>query len=155
MLAHKASEDGVAAAEIIANGFGSVNYDAIPTIVYTWPEYASVGKGESELAKNGIAYKSGIFQFRANGRSLAAENTDGFVKIISDAKSDRLLGAEIIGPWASDLIGEIVTVMEFEGSSEDIARTMHAHPTLSEVVKEAAMDVAGWSIHSLPKLTKK
>ncbi len=151
MLAHKASEEGIAVTEIIAKGLGSVNYDAIPSIVYTLPEYASAGKGESELTKKGAPFKSGVFQFRANGRALAGENGEGFVKIFSDAKSDRLLGAHIIGPWASDLIGEIVTVMEFNGSSEDIARTIHAHPTLSEAVKEAAMDVENWSIHSLPK----
>jgi dihydrolipoamide dehydrogenase len=154
MLAHKASEEGIAAAGIIAKGYGAVNYEAIPAIIYTSPEYAAVGKREDELIKEGVSYKSGIFKFRANGRALAGENTDGFVKIFSSTKDDRLLGGQIIGPWASDLIGEIVTVMEFNGSSEDIARTIHAHPALSEVVKEAAMDVQNWSIHTLPKLRK-
>lgn len=154
MLAHKAQEEGIAVAEIIAKGFGTVNYDVIPSIVYTWPEYASVGMGEGELTKKGAHFKSGLFQFRANGRALAGENPDGFVKIFSDAESGRLLGAQIIGPWASDLISEIVTVMKFEGNSEDIARTIHAHPALSEVVKEAAMDVQNWSVHSLPKLKR-
>jgi dihydrolipoamide dehydrogenase len=151
MLAHKASDEGIAAAEIIAKGFGIVNYETIPSIVYTSPEYAAVGPGESELVKRGTAYESGIFQFRANGRALADDTPDGFVKIFSDTKSDRLLGAQIIGPRASDLISEVVTVMEFGGSSEDIARTIHAHPTLSEVVREAAMDIDNWSIHTLPK----
>jgi dihydrolipoamide dehydrogenase len=155
MLAHKASEEGIAAAEIIAGGYGTVNYETIPSVVYTWPEYAAVGMGEIELTKNGISYKSGIFQFRANGRTLAAGEGEGFVKIFADAGSDRLLGAQIIGPWASDLIMEAVTVMEFNGNAEDIARTIHAHPTLSEVVKEAAMDASSWSVHSLPKILKK
>ncbi len=154
MLAHKASEEGIAVSEIIAGRFGSVNYNAIPSIVYTWPEYASVGKTESEMANDGIPYKSGIFQFRANGRALASEYAEGFVKIFAGKEDDLVLGAQIIGPWASDLIGEIVTVMEFQGTSEDIARTVHAHPVLSEVVREAAMDAGGWSIHSLPKNVK-
>ncbi len=152
MLAHKASEEGIAAAEIIAKGFGTVNYDAIPSVVYTWPEYAAVGKGETELLKTGLAFKTGTFQFRANGRALAGENSDGFVKIYSDSGTGRLLGAQIIGPNSSELICEIVTVMEFNGNAEDVARTIHAHPSLSEVVKEAAMDADGWSIHSLPKM---
>jgi dihydrolipoamide dehydrogenase len=154
MLAHKAEEEGAAAAEVIAVGFGEVDYDAIPSIVYTSPEYASVGKNEDELVKRGVQYKSGLFQFRANGRALADENTEGFVKIFADAKTDRLLGAEIIGHRASELIGELVTVMEFKGNSEDIARTIHSHPTLSEVVMEAAKDVQNRSIHSMPKLKK-
>lgn len=154
MLAHKASEEGIAAAEFIAKGIGSVNYKTIPSIVYTWPEYASVGKGEGELTREGVSFKSGMYQFRANGRALAGDYIDGFVKIYADSKTDRLLGAQIIGPWASDLIAEIVTVMEFNGSSEDIARTIHAHPTLSEVVKEAAMDVTSWSVHTLSKKEK-
>ncbi len=154
MLAHKAEEEGIAVSEIIAKGFGEVNYGAIPSVVYTWPEYASVGKSEDELKKDGVQYNTGVFNFRPNGRALASDNLEGFVKIYSDKKTDRLLGAQIIGGWASDLICEVVTVMEFGGTSEDIARTVHAHPALSEVVREAAMDVEGWSIHSLAKLKK-
>ncbi len=154
MLAHKAQEEAVAVSEFIAGGYGEVNYDAIPSIVYTWPEYASVGKTEDELIKSGVPYKTGKFQFGANGRALAGDNTEGFVKIISSAQTDALLGAQILGPWASELIAEISTVINFNGSSEDIARTVHAHPTLSEVVREASMDVSGRSIHSLPKIKK-
>jgi len=154
MLAHKASEEGTAVSEIIAKGFGEVNYNAMSSIVYTSPEYASVGFTEDQLIKKGTPYKTGIFQFRANGKALADESPEGFVKIFSDSKTDRLLGAQVIGAEASVLISEIVTVIEFNGCSEDIARTIHAHPSLSEIVKEAAMDVDNWSIHSLPKFIK-
>lgn len=155
MLAHKASDEGIAVAEIIGTGFGSVNYMTIPSVVYTWPEYASVGPTEDELKEKGTAYVTGIFQFRANGRALSSENGEGYVRIFSAKQDDRLLGAQIIGPWASDLICEIVTVMEFGGNAEDIARTVHAHPTLSEAVRESAMDAGNRSIHSLKKLTVK
>ena len=151
MLAHKAQEEGSAAAEFIGGKFPEVNYDTIPSIVYTWPEYASVGKSEDDLEKTGRKYKTGKFQFGANGRAMAGENTEGFVKIISDPESDMLLGAQIIGPGASELIAEISMVLNYKGTSEDIAGTVHAHPTLSEVTREAAMDVLGRSIHSLSK----
>lgn len=149
MLAHKAEDEGVAVAEIIAGKPGHVNYDTIPGVVYTWPEAATVGKSEEELTTAGTAYKKGSFSFAANGRALAMTSSAGFVKILADESSDRVLGAHIVGPWASDLISELVTVMEFGGSSEDIARTVHAHPTLTEVTKEAAMGVDNRSIHSL------
>jgi dihydrolipoamide dehydrogenase len=147
MLAHKAEDEGVAAAEIIAGESGHVNYDVIPGIVYTWPEVASVGKTEEQLKEDGIAYKVGKFPFSANGRARAANDTDGFVKLLADAKTDRILGAHILGPDAGTLIHEIVVGMEFGASAEDIARTCHGHPTLSEAVKEAALASAGRTIH--------
>ncbi len=147
MLAHKAEDEGVAAAEIIAGESGHVNYDVIPGIVYTWPEVASVGRTEEALKDDGVDYKVGKFPFSANGRARAANDTDGFVKILSDAKTDRVLGAHIIGPDAGTLIHEIVVGMEFGASAEDIARTCHGHPTLSEAVKEAALAVDGRTIH--------
>lgn len=147
MLAHKAEEEGVACAEHIAGGYGHVNYDCIPGIVYTHPEIATVGKSEEQLTEAGIAYRKGIFPFMANGRAKALAQTDGRVKILADAKTDRVLGVHIIGPRAGDLIAEAVAAMEFGASSEDIARTCHAHPTLAEVVKEAALAVAGREIH--------
>ena len=147
MLAHKAEDEGVACAEIIAGETGHVNYDAIPGIVYTWPEVASVGRTEEELKAAGTAYRVGKFPFSANGRARAAGDTDGFVKILADAKTDRVLGAHIIGPDAGTLIHEIVLGIEFGASAEDIARTCHGHPTLSEAVKEAALAVAGRPIH--------
>ena len=150
MLAHKAEDEGIAVAELIAGKPGHVNYATIPGVVYTWPEAATVGKNEEQLAAQGVAYRSGEFYFRANGRALAAESTDGFVKILADAKSDRVLGVHILGPWASDLIAEAVTVMEFGGSAEDIARTVHAHPTLTEVMREAALAVDKRAIHAPP-----
>jgi dihydrolipoamide dehydrogenase len=149
MLAHKGEEEGVAFAEILANRAGHVNYDTIPNIVYTWPEAAGVGRTEEQLKEDGVAYTKGSFPFRANGRALAMGDTEGFVKILSDKFTDRILGAHIVGPWASSLIAEIVAVMEFGGSSEDIARTVHGHPTLPEAVKEAALDVDGRPIHNL------
>ncbi len=151
MLAHKAGEEGIAAAETIAGKSGHVNYNTIPNVVYTWPEVASVGNTEEELQSQSIPFKKGVFNFRANGRGVTSGNMDGFVKILAHGETDRILGAHILGPWASDLITEIVTVMEFSGSSEDIARTVHAHPTLSEVVKEAALDADGRAIHTPPK----
>jgi dihydrolipoamide dehydrogenase len=147
MLAHKASEEGVALAEILAGQAGHVNYDAIPGVMYTWPEVASVGQTEEQLKQAGIAYKAGKFPFTANGRARAMAMTDGFVKILADAKTDRVLGAHIIGPNAGDMIAEIVLAIEFGASAEDIGRTCHAHPTLEESVKEAALAVDGRPIH--------
>ncbi len=147
MLAHKAEEEGIACAEHIATGYGHVNYDAIPGVVYTNPEIASVGKTEDELKQLGVQYKKGTFPFMANGRAKALGHTEGRVKILADAETDRVLGVHIIGPRAGDLIAEATVAMEFGASSEDIARSSHAHPTLAEVVKEAALAVAGRAIH--------
>ncbi|WP_225771665.1 dihydrolipoyl dehydrogenase [Inquilinus sp. Marseille-Q2685] len=147
MLAHKAEDEGVAVAEILAGQAGHVNYDAIPSVVYTWPEVASVGRSEEELKQAGVAYKAGKFPFLANGRARAMNATDGFVKILADAKTDRVLGVHIIGAEAGTIIAECVLAMEFGASAEDIARTCHAHPTLNEVVKEAALAVDGRPIH--------
>ncbi|MBN9468438.1 MAG: dihydrolipoyl dehydrogenase [Bosea sp.] len=147
MLAHKAEDEGVAAAEIIAGKHGHVNYDAIPGIVYTAPEVAAIGKTEEELKAAGIAYKVGKFPFTANGRARAMRHTDGFVKVLADAATDRVLGCHIIGPHAGDLIAEVTVLMEFGGSAEDLARTCHAHPTLAEAVKEAALAVDKRPIH--------
>jgi len=129
----------VAVAEIIAGQHGHMNYDAIPSVVYTWPEIASVGKTEEELKAAGQAYRVGKFPFSANSRAKANKDTEGFVKILSDAKTDRVLGCHIIGPDAGTLIAEVVLAMEFGASSEDIARTCHAHPTLNESVRDAAL----------------
>ena len=139
MLAHKAEDEGVAVAEIIAGQHGHMNYDVIPSVVYTWPEIASVGKTEEELKASGQAYRVGKFPFSANSRAKANKDTEGFVKILSDAKTDRVLGCHIIGPDAGTLIAEVVLAMEFGASSEDIARTCHAHPTLNESVRDAAL----------------
>lgn len=147
MLAHKAEDEGVAAAEILAGQKGHVYYDAIPGVVYTHPEVANVGKTEEELKAAGVAYKAGKFPFMANSRGRAVGETDGFVKILSDATTDRLLGCHIIGPDAGTLIHEACLVMEYGGSAEDLARTCHAHPTLNEAVKEAALAVLGRAIH--------
>lgn len=141
MLAHKAEEEAVAAVEIMSGQYGHVNYNLIPSVVYTWPEVASVGKTEEELKAENIEYKVGKFPFLANSRAKAIGVTDGLVKILADAKTDRVLGAHIIGPDAGTIIAEIVAYMEFGASSEDIARTCHAHPTLNEAVKEAALAV--------------
>ncbi len=143
MLAHKAEEEGVAVAEQIAGGFGHVNYDAIPGVVYTHPEIATVGKTEEELAERGVKFKKGVFSFAANGRARALNATDGKVKMLADAETDRILGVHIIGARAGDLIAEAVTAIEFGASSEDLARTCHAHPTLSETLREAALGVDG------------
>jgi dihydrolipoamide dehydrogenase len=148
MLAHKAEDEGVAAAELIAGQAGHVNYGVIPGVVYTSPEVASVGKTEEELKAEGVQYKSGKFLFIANGRAKANQTTDGFVKVLADAKTDRVLGVHIVGHQAGELIHEAAVLMEFGGSAEDLARTCHAHPTLSEAVKEAALSVAGRAIHS-------
>ena len=147
MLAHKAEEEGVALAELLAGQAGHVNYDAIPGVVYTWPEVASVGKTEEELKAAGIEYKVGKFPFMANGRARAMGEMEGFAKILADKATDKLLGAHIIGPDAGTLIAELVTAMEFGASAEDVARICHAHPTLSEVVKEAALAVDGRALH--------
>jgi dihydrolipoamide dehydrogenase len=141
MLAHKAEEEGVAVAEILAGQAGHVNYDVIPTVVYTYPEIASVGKTEEELKAAGVAYNVGKFPFTANGRAKVNLTTDGFVKILADAKTDRVLGIHILGADAGNMIGEAAIAMEFGASSEDIARTCHAHPTLTEAIKEAALAV--------------
>ncbi len=147
MLAHKAEDEGVAVAEIIAGQHGHVNYDVIPGVVYTMPEIAAIGKTEEELKAAGIAYKVGKFPFTANGRARAMRHTEGFVKVLADATTDRVLGVHIIGVSAGELIAECAVLMEFGGSSEDLARTCHAHPTISEAVKEAAMAVEKRQIH--------
>ncbi|HKI37603.1 MAG TPA: dihydrolipoyl dehydrogenase [Gemmataceae bacterium] len=148
MLAHKAEEEGIALAERLAGRKTHVNHDAIPSIIYTHPELAAVGLTEEQVKDAGREYRVGKFPFAANGRARCLDETDGFVKVIADAKTDRLLGVHIVGPWASDLIAEAVSVLEFAGSSEDIARTCHAHPTLSEAVREAALAVDGRAIHA-------
>ena len=147
MLAHKAEDEGVAVAEIIAGQAGHVNYDVIPGVVYTTPEVAAVGKTEEELKQAGTAYTSGKFPFTANGRSKVNQTTDGFVKVLADAKSDRVLGVHIIGIEAGEMIHEAAVLMEFGGSAEDLARTCHAHPTRSEAIKEAALAVGKRAIH--------
>ncbi|MBX3532812.1 MAG: dihydrolipoyl dehydrogenase [Xanthobacteraceae bacterium] len=147
MLAHKGEDEGVAVAELIAGKAGHVNYDAIPNVIYTYPEVASVGKTEEELKQAGVAYRAGKFPFTANGRAKVNKTTDGFVKILADEKTDRILGAHIIGPDAGTMISEITVAMEFSGSAEDVARTCHPHPTLSEAVKEAALAVDKRPIH--------
>src|SRR4051794_7537085 len=147
MLAHKAEDEGVAVAEILAGRAGHVNYDVIPNVGYTFPEVASVGQTEEELKRDGVAYKVGKFPFTANGRAKVNRTTDGFVKILADATTDRVLGVHIIGPEAGNLVMECAVAMEFGASSEDIARTCHAHPTLSEAVKEAALAVGKRAIH--------
>jgi dihydrolipoamide dehydrogenase len=147
MLAHKAEEDGVALAEMLAGEEGHVDYGKVPGVVYTWPEVASVGKTEEQLKEEGVDYKVGKFPFTANGRAKAMESTEGFVKIIEDKKTHRVVGAHIVGPAAGDLIAEVVLAMEYGASAEDIARTCHAHPALGESVKEAALDADKRAIH--------
>jgi len=141
MLAHKAEDDGVAFAERLSGMKTHVNYETIPSVIYTWPELAAVGLTEEQVKEKGVEYRAGKFPFAANGRARCMNETEGFVKILADAKTDRVLGVHIFGPRASDLIAEAVTVMEFSGSAEDIARICHAHPTLSEAVREAALAV--------------
>jgi dihydrolipoamide dehydrogenase len=141
MLAHKAEEEGVACVEWIATGYGHVNYDAIPNVVYTAPEIASVGKSEEELKQAGVEFRKGSFPFLANGRARALGHTEGRVKILADAATDRVLGVHILGARAGDLIAEAAAAIEFGATSEDIARTSHAHPTLAEAIKEAALAV--------------
>ena len=147
MLAHRAEDEGIALAENLAGQKGHVNYDAIPWIVYTWPEVAWVGKGEEELKEAGIEYTVGRSLFRANARAKAMEENEGQVKILADKKTDRILGVYIFGPRASDMIAEIAVAVEFGASAEDIARSVHAHPTLSEVIRDAAQNACGWAIH--------
>jgi dihydrolipoamide dehydrogenase len=147
MLAHKAEDEGSVAVEIMAGQAGHIDYDCIPSVVYTWPEVASVGRSEEQLKEQGIAYKVGKFPFQANSRARASGGGEGFVKILADAETDQVLGAHIIGPDAGTLIAEIALGMEFGASSEDIARTCHAHPTLNEAVKEAALAVDGRALH--------
>jgi dihydrolipoamide dehydrogenase len=141
MLAHKAEEEGVAVAEMIATGHGHVNYETVPSIIYTWPELASVGPTEEQLKAKGVEYKAGAFPFLANGRARAIGSTDGQVKVLADAKTDRVLAVHIVGPRAGDILAEAVVAMEFGGSSEDLARSFHSHPTLSEALREAALAV--------------
>jgi dihydrolipoamide dehydrogenase len=147
MLAHKAEDEGVAVAEILAGQAGHVNYDVIPGVVYTTPEVSSVGKTEEELKQAGVVYTSGKFPFTANGRSKVNQTTDGFVKVLADAKTDRVLGVHIVGREAGEMIHEAAVLMEFGGSAEDLARTCHAHPTRSEAIKEAALAVGKRTIH--------
>jgi dihydrolipoamide dehydrogenase len=147
MLAHKGEDEGIALAELLAGQAGHVNYDVIPSVIYTTPEVAAVGKTEEELKQAGAQYKAGKFPFLANARAKSNQTGDGFVKVLADAKTDRVLGVHIIGPMAGELIHECAVLMEFGGSSEDLARTCHAHPTFSEAVKEAALAVEGRAIH--------
>ena len=147
MLAHKASEEGIAAVELMAGQAGHVSYDAIPNVVYTWPELASVGLSEEAAAERGLAIASGWFPFMANGRARCMNETEGGVKVLADARTDRIVGLHILGPRASDLIAEAAVAVEFGASAEDLARAVHAHPTLPEAVKEAALAVAKRSIH--------
>ncbi|MEE8271443.1 MAG: dihydrolipoyl dehydrogenase [Alphaproteobacteria bacterium] len=147
MLAHKAEDEGVAVAEMLAGEAGHVNYDAIPGVVYTWPEAAQVGQTEEQLKEAGTAYRAGKFPFTANGRARAMNATDGFVKILADARTDRVLGVHIVGAEAGTMIAEAALAMEFGASAEDVARTCHAHPTLNEAVKEAALAVDGRPLH--------
>jgi dihydrolipoamide dehydrogenase len=148
MLAHKAEDEGIAVSEILAGKPGHVNYDTIAGVIYTWPELASVGLTEEQAKQRGLNYKVGKFPFLANGRAKAMDETEGLVKVLADAVTDRVVGVHILGPRASDMIAEAVAVMEFAGSAEDIARTCHAHPTLSEAFREAALAVDGRAIHS-------
>ena len=148
MLAHKAEEEGIAVAEIVAGQAGHVNFQVIPSVVYTDPEVASVGKTENELKEEGIQVKVGKFSFMGNGRAKTVFSSNGFVKIIADSNNDRILGAHIIGPAAGDLIHEVCMAMEFGASTEDLARTCHAHPTFSEAVREAALACGLGAIHS-------
>jgi len=148
MLAHKAEDEGIALAETLAGKPGHVNYEAIPNVVYTEPELAMVGRTESELKEAGLKFNTGRFQFRANGRAKSLGQETGMVKILADRETDRILGVHMVGPRVSELIAEAVVAMEFQASAEDLARTCHAHPTLSEVVREAAMAVDKRAIHS-------
>lgn len=147
MLAHKAHEDGIACVEFLATGYGHVNHDTIPSVCYTEPEVASVGRTEEQLREAGVEYRAGAFPFRANGRAQTLGLTDGEVKVLSDARTDRILGVHILGPRAGDLIAEAATAMEFGASSEDLARVCHAHPTLPEALREAALSVLGRPVH--------
>jgi dihydrolipoamide dehydrogenase len=147
MLAHKAQEEGIACVEHIATGYGHLNYDAIPNVVYTQPEIAGVGKTEEQLKEGRIDFRSGMFPFRANGRAHTLGQTEGAIKILAHAETDRILGVHVLGPRAGDLIAEAAIAVAFGSSSEDLARSCHAHPTLSEALREAALAVAGRAIH--------
>ena len=147
MLAHKAEDEGSICAEILAGQSGQIDYDRVPGVVYTWPEIASVGKTEEALKEQGVSYKVGKFPFSANSRARATGDTDGFVKILADAETDRVLGVHILGPLAGDLISEAVIALEFGASAEDIARTSHAHPSMGEAMREAALAVSGRALH--------
>ena len=148
MLAHKAEEDAVAVIELIAGKAGHVDYDLVPSVVYTFPEVAWVGKTEDQLKEAGVAYKSGKFPFTANSRAKINHETEGFVKVLADATTDKVLGVHILGPQAGEMIGEACIAMAFGGASEDIARVCHPHPTRSEAVKQAAMGVEGWTMQA-------
>ncbi len=143
MLAHKAEDEGIAVAEILATGNGHINYDAIPSVIYTHPEVAWCGKTEEEIKKLGISYTIGSFPFMANSRARTVDDAEGFVKVLTDSKTDRILGVHIIGPNAGEMIAEATLALEYGASSEDIARTCHAHPTLSEALKEACLSAHG------------
>ena len=147
MLAHKGSEEGVMVAERIAGKHAEMNYDLVPSVIYTHPEIAWVGKNEEELKNDNIEYKVGKFPFAASGRALAVEQSVGFVKLLTDAKTDTIIGVHVFGPSAAEIVQQALISMEFGASSEDIARTCHAHPTLSEAFKEACMDAHGQPIH--------
>jgi dihydrolipoamide dehydrogenase len=148
MLAHKAEDEAVACIETIAGKAGHVNYDVIPSVIYTFPEVAVVGKTEEELKAAGIAYKVGKFPFTANSRARINHEAEGFVKVLADAKTDRVLGVHMIGPSVSEMIGEYCVAMEFAAASEDVARTCHPHPTRSEALRQAAMGVEGWTMQA-------
>jgi dihydrolipoamide dehydrogenase len=148
MLAHKAEDEAVACIERIAGKAGHVNYDIIPSVIYTYPEVAVVGKTEEELKAAGVAYKAGKFPFTANSRAKINHETEGFVKVLADAKTDRVLGVHMIGPSVSEMIGEYCVAMEFAAASEDVARTCHPHPTRSEALRQAAMGVEGWTMQA-------
>jgi len=147
MLAHKAEEEGIACVEKIVTGYGHVNYDAIPAVVYTQPEIGSVGKTEDQLKESGVEYKKGLFPFRANARARTLGEEEGKIKVLADALTDRLLGVHILGTHAGDLINEAAAAIAFGASSEDLARTCHAHPTLGEALREAALGVANRSLN--------
>jgi dihydrolipoamide dehydrogenase len=151
MLAHKGSEEGVMVADLIAGKVSEMNYDVIPSIIYTWPEIAWVGKTEEELKKQNVKYKAGSFPFAANGRAKAMEAASGMVKMLAHADTDEILGVHIVGPMASEMIAEAVVAMEFRASAEDIQRTIHAHPTLSESMHEASLSVDKRAIHAINK----
>ncbi|MBI2889627.1 MAG: dihydrolipoyl dehydrogenase [Nitrospirae bacterium] len=148
MLAHKAEEEGIACVERLVTGFGHVDYQAVPNVVYTQPEVASVGRTEEELRETGVGYKKGVFPYRANGRARCLGHTEGMVKVLADAKTDRILGVHILGARAGDLVAEAAVAVAFSSSSEDVARACHAHPTLAELLKEAALAVDGRAIHA-------
>ena len=147
MLAHKAEDEGIAFSELLAGKSGHVDYNTVPGVIYTWPELASVGLSEEQAKERGLKYRVGKFPFLANGRAKAMDETEGSVKILADAKTDKVLGVHILGARAAEMIAEAVIVMEFGGSAEDIARTCHAHPTMSEATREAALAVDGRAIH--------